>query len=404
MLQEQKIQSLIDEFNVRLDEKDEELLKIKEDMIKEKSNILALLDQIEDDVDKEFLQKKTNYLTKIRELKKVNMNLRGELGSYKMKTKLATEEVEDLSHLIDKYEEDLELLQISVNEKRNIKQDLTKQINSKDEVIQEKNNQLFDENLKLKEREKESTVMKENIKSLEETIEPLVLEMQAKKEAIEELEVILDDTNMIIERMELFYTEQQKIGKTMEGEVQKHEQIIRESNNIISRMTVEMHHVSQQLQNPIMLRDAVARLYHKYADETSFSGTKGEELDSRVEFSRQRQLLENNVVSLRSRMDVCSKKNESYYQMMEENMVLIEEVNKLRKDVKDYHVKYNNLESLLKIEDNKKLSPRQARMMLETVTTVDAFEKKYRDQIDDLRNKVSVLESELNRVSHIATK
>jgi len=43
--------------------------------------------KIEEDADREVLEKKADFVNKLRELKKINLNLRGELGSYKMKAK-----------------------------------------------------------------------------------------------------------------------------------------------------------------------------------------------------------------------------------------------------------------------------------------------------------------------------
>jgi hypothetical protein len=43
--------------------------------------------KIEEDADREVLEKKAEFAAKLRDLKKINLNLRGELGSYKMKAK-----------------------------------------------------------------------------------------------------------------------------------------------------------------------------------------------------------------------------------------------------------------------------------------------------------------------------
>lgn len=47
----------------------------------------VLMDKIEDDADQEVMEKKSEFMEKIKELKKINLNLRGELGSFKMKAK-----------------------------------------------------------------------------------------------------------------------------------------------------------------------------------------------------------------------------------------------------------------------------------------------------------------------------
>lgn len=56
-------------------------------MIKDKQSMSILINKIKKDTDQEVLDKKADFLTKLRELKKINLNLRGELGSFKMKAK-----------------------------------------------------------------------------------------------------------------------------------------------------------------------------------------------------------------------------------------------------------------------------------------------------------------------------
>lgn len=48
----------------------------------------TLLNKIKDESDREVAEKKVEFMVKLRQLKKINLNLRGELGSYKMKSKV----------------------------------------------------------------------------------------------------------------------------------------------------------------------------------------------------------------------------------------------------------------------------------------------------------------------------
>lgn len=46
-----------------------------------------LMNKIKEDAEREVLKKRADFVAKLRELKKINLNLRGELGSFKMKAK-----------------------------------------------------------------------------------------------------------------------------------------------------------------------------------------------------------------------------------------------------------------------------------------------------------------------------
>lgn len=71
--------------------------------------------------------------------------------------------------------------------------------------------------------------------------------------------------------------------------------------------------------------------------------SKDEELDTKIEFTRQRQILEQSIVNLKKRIKTCIEKNDSYNKIMEENMVLMKKINKLRQEIK---IKYKSRENL----------------------------------------------------------
>lgn len=62
-------------------------IQLEEQVIKDKQSMTELMDKIEGEANQEILEKEADFKAKLRELKKINLNLRGELGSYKMKAK-----------------------------------------------------------------------------------------------------------------------------------------------------------------------------------------------------------------------------------------------------------------------------------------------------------------------------
>lgn len=81
--------------------------------------------------------------------------------------------------------------------------------------------------------------------------------------------------------------------------------------------------------------------------------SKDEELDARIEFARQRQFLEQSIISLKKRVNACVKKSDSYNKILDDNMALIEENNRLRQELKINLKKYEDMESIIKIKKNK---------------------------------------------------
>jgi len=94
-------------------------------------------------------------------------------------------------------------------------------------------------------------------------------------------------------------------------------------------------------------------LFIKYGNRKTFEVSKGEELDTRMEFTRQRQFLEQSIISLKKRVNACEKKNNSYNKLMDENITLIDTINKLRQELKANSKKYDKLKLIVKIKESK---------------------------------------------------
>lgn len=62
-------------------------MQLKKQLVRDKQSMSKLMNTIGKNADKEVLDKKAGFEAKLRELKKINLNFRGELGSYKMKAK-----------------------------------------------------------------------------------------------------------------------------------------------------------------------------------------------------------------------------------------------------------------------------------------------------------------------------
>lgn len=92
-----------------------------------------------------------------------------------------------MGHLIEKYEDDIEQLKISVKNEEQTILNLKKQIQDRDDVIEQKEIQIFEEKLKMKDLEKQLLLMNENMGELERTVQPLIMEIQDKKKIIEDV-------------------------------------------------------------------------------------------------------------------------------------------------------------------------------------------------------------------------
>lgn len=95
-----------------------------------------------------------------------------------------------MNGLIEKYEEDIAQLKVSVKNEEQTIIGLKKQIQVRDDIIEQKESRIFEEKLKMKDLEKQLLLTKENISELELTVEPLIMEIQEKQKTIENVSFI----------------------------------------------------------------------------------------------------------------------------------------------------------------------------------------------------------------------
>lgn len=133
-------------------------------------------------------------------------------------------------------------------------------------------------------------------------------------------------------------------------------------------------------------------MFDKYGNEQAYEVSKDDELDARVEFSRQRQFLEKSIVGLKKRVNTCAKKNESYYKVMEENMVLIKDINELRQKLEMNRKKYNNLQSIFKAKVYKSRTPKKqakSNFVFKSEANVETVKKQNREHVNISQNKMA---------------
>jgi len=118
-------------------------------------------------------------------------------------------------------------------------------------------------------------------------------------------------------------------------------------------------------------------LFIKYENTKTFEASKDDELDTKMEFTKQREFLEQSIINLKKRVNACAKKNDSYNKIMEENLILIDTINKLRQELEANHKKYNNLKSIFKIKGSKNPITKQIKNknLQKTMTNLDAVKK-----------------------------
>ena len=210
---------------------------------------------------------------------------------------------------------------------------LKKEIRERDETIGDKEKRIYDLKKKNQELEKFKFVLDYKIKELKKQIEPRELEIADMKQQIKEMDHELERYHKSNASLELSISDNKLRleGQQLQILSQRHKFL--EVENYLKRYRDDVHAVIQYITEPKQLKEAVKVLYQKHVVEPP----RGLQVDQDIqkEYNRQRDFLEKTVDSLKRKLskDTDLHKTDST-RIMQENVILIKEINELRREVK----------------------------------------------------------------------
>ncbi|XP_050529265.1 cilia- and flagella-associated protein 57-like [Daktulosphaira vitifoliae] len=393
-----KLQEIKDQFDRNVAEKEKVVLQVKEDYAKEKQEIYLKIDAIEDNHERNNLERDITSIAKLKQLKKINTNLNKDLAIYIQKSKVSIKKAEDYSKLVTKYIEDIEKTKAKhkvEEELINVYQD---QLKIQKDMIDKIDAAISDGKLKQSRVVKEIMILKISQNEQILMIEPLKSLMKERNEAFEGVTHELDDRSRAKSRTEFALRNQRDSIKQATRNVKIKESMVRKVYAFLRNIRIDIHYVYECSDNQVKLKESVKNLFHKYHRVQANEGSLVKE-GAFAEMLRQRQFLERSLHSLRNRISVCDQKINTDKKIVEDNVTLLETVNKLREDLVVNQSKYNTLNRIIGSGDNKLLTPKQAKHLLEKVNkNVDEMRENYIDQIKKLQSKVKYLQLELIQI------
>lgn len=150
-------------------------------------------------------------------------------------------------------------------------------------------------------------------------------------------------------KLELEITDMKLKLKSAEKEVCKEREKWKLLSTTVWRFKVDLVETLQHIQDPKMLKTSLKKLYQKFSKESIKDG-ETVEVDIQQEYSRQREHLEKTVSSLHSKVSKEQGLHRSdNVRIMQENVILIKEINQLRRDLRHVKQKEKIAETQLKI-------------------------------------------------------
>ena len=293
-------------------------------------------DQLADDIDKEIEQLKEKYDAKLATERDATLRLKGENGIMRKKFKALQKDIDDQTENIRTMYEKEEHLMLHI---KNLEDRITShknEIKDRDKTIGENERAIYDLKKDNQELEKFKFVLDYQIKELKRQIEPRENEITDMKDAVMRM-----DANL-----ELFHKENGALKQEVldlrqklnlkQAEIRKHRQLYRQTEAELASLGNDIHELVAFIQDPVTLKDAVKKCYQTHVTEK----IQADEVDPDVskEYKRQKAYLDQSVDVLKKKLsrDLLSRRNDNM-RLMQENVALIKEINKLRREIALMH-------------------------------------------------------------------
>lgn len=332
----ENILRLTEKYKMRLSQEKHGCQKVQEGKELELKRYKETIHQLEEDTDKEIEQLKEKYETKFNQERDATLKLKGE-NSFMNKIFTALQkDIEDQKENIKAMEDKEEKLTQHIKLQHEKIAELKRQIDNRDLTIGDNERNIYDLKKDNQELEKFKFVLDYQIKELKRQIEPRENEITDKKDEVMLMDSQLEAYHKENANLQLEVKELQKKLKKKQNMIRRQRQLYRQSKNALNSLSNDLHEIVQVVQDPIRLKEAVRKLYHFHVTER----IQAAEVDPDVakEYKRQRQYLERSVDVLKRKLtrDMKARKNDNM-RVMQENVALIKEINKMRREIKLIH-------------------------------------------------------------------
>ena len=181
--------------------------------------------------------------------------------------------------------------------------------------------------------EKFKFVLDYKIKDLNRQIEPRENEITDMKENITEMDHELEQYHKMNAALDQMIGQHRTKLDEMQRLIMRQRQLCSDQRSRVKSFKSELHEVTQKIQEPGQLKDAAIRIHSKFVLKKVETGELDAEITS--EYQRQQEYLEKSVEALKRRLARDSALHRAdNLRVMQANMALVKEINKLRPEVR----------------------------------------------------------------------
>ena len=288
-------------------------------------------------------------------------------------------------------------LNSEIQKTQTLKSEIENQINEiieRKRTIADKENRIFQLKKKTQELEKFKFVLDYKIKELKRDINPKEAEIGRLKEQTTKMQQELDHFQRVNQNLSLIVDDLKMRENGLEKEIRGQNITLEEQESYMRKFWDDLYDWMKWINNYKELKAAIIGLHKKYVLEET-KKDKGEK-DIQKEYAENRRHLEKSVNYLRIMITKDSTNHrQEYINFMRNNVVLLQEVNDLRKEVKTLRHQQKQQLSYHKDMMDSTQSADERESPKEGKITLNEKELKMQDaKIDELTKELSRLQDE----------
>ncbi|KAH8321415.1 hypothetical protein KR074_004246, partial [Drosophila pseudoananassae] len=323
------VEALENNYKQQLNERKELIRDLMKEMQDKKAEFIEYCHEVELENDRNMVSTQTEYENKLTTERNETQMWRGKAGVLQKKFESQSREIDNLLEEVEILKEEHQKSQRNIQKQlRNI-EDLQKDIADRDYAINGKEKRIQDLLHKNQELDKYKQVLGHKIAELKAQIEPREFQINDKRKHIIEMEAELEGLNQNNLQLELQLKEMRDkyLSNSVELRTERHR--AKASRECLHAICSDIYYVAGEINSSEGLKKAVKELFRKHASDDELKRFVSLEAEVKDEFMRQRKQIENVLARYKT---VAEDKTvqRKYDKLFKENVVLLEEIEKLQ--------------------------------------------------------------------------
>lgn len=327
------IEGLESDYKKQLDERKELIRELMKEMQDKKIEFIEYCRQVEVENDRNMVETQLQCEKRLTAERNETQLWRGKAGVLQKKYESLTKDVDNLLEEVETLKEEHNKSQRTIAGLNHTIEDLQKDITDREFAINAKEKRIQELLHKNQELDKYKQVLNHKIAELKAQIEPREFQINDKRKHIMEMESELAGLNQNNLHLELQLKElkDKYFSNVAELKLERHR--ARAGRECIQNLCSEIYHVANLINSPDKLKLAVKELFQRHATDDELKRFIFLDANVRDEFQRQRNQIERVMKIYTNRKEDQNQKRK-YDKLFKENLVLLDEIEKMREENK----------------------------------------------------------------------